>query len=120
MQSAAAVPCTSSSNGIKRTAANASFSDQQASSATQSLDQNNANSSSTASDSPPPPNKRQFIVVESPLKLETIASSVSFFSSSFHLKYPNSFFLTVADMDKFCLGFNTPLSAEALKKQFYL
>lgn len=76
MQSAA-VPCTSNSNGIKRTAANALLSD---SSQTGSSNNSDINSRmNQSSDSPPPPEKRSFIVVESPLKLETIASAVSYF-----------------------------------------
>lgn len=71
MQSAA-VPCTG--NGIKRTAANALSSPSPTSSS--SSHQNEL--SHQQSDSPPPPEKRSFIVVESPIKLETISSSVIF------------------------------------------
>ncbi len=77
MQSAA-VPCTSNSNGIKRTAASALLTE-----STTSQQSNNESDltrrMNQSSDSPPPPEKRSFIVVESPLKLETIASAVSFY-----------------------------------------
>lgn len=83
MQSAA-VPCTS--NGIKRTAANAldsnSSSSTSCSSETSSKAENTNHRARNAAfkpneESPPPPEKRSFIVIESPLKLETIASAVS-------------------------------------------
>ena len=74
MQSTA-VPCTS--NGIKLTAANALLSD---SSQKNDYSSNKSNSQSV---SPPPPEKRSFIVIESPLKLETIASAVNFNSFNY-------------------------------------
>lgn len=70
MQSAA-VPCTG--NGIKRTAASALSSSP---SPTSSTSNQNDSHSHTQSESPPPPEKRSFIVVESPIKLETISSAV--------------------------------------------
>ena len=73
MQSAA-VPCTS--NGIKRTAANALDSSSSVNNETTKSETNN-HRNKTCSESPPPPEKRSFIVIESPLKLETIASAVN-------------------------------------------
>lgn len=76
----AAVPCTS--NGIKRSATNALLSDTSSTSGGSGLNSSeyfNLNkSTSSQSISPPPPEKRSFIVIESPLKLETIASAVFF------------------------------------------
>lgn len=76
MQSAA-VPCTS--NGMKRTAANALLTESE--SDVNSYKQHNDykttdKDNSSQAISPPPPEKRSFIVVESPLKLDTIDSAV--------------------------------------------
>jgi hypothetical protein len=74
----AAVPCTS--NGIKRTAANAHLSDSSGANSGSAHSADNHHKSMSHSNSqsisPPPPEKRSFIVIESPLKLETIASAV--------------------------------------------
>lgn len=76
MQSAA-VPCTS--NGMKRTAANALLTESE--SDVNLIKQHNDykttdTDNSSHAISPPPPEKRSFIVVESPLKLDTIDSAV--------------------------------------------
>ncbi|RNA44393.1 E3 ubiquitin- ligase Bre1 isoform X2 [Brachionus plicatilis] len=63
----AAVPCPG--NGIKRTAANALSSPSPTSSSSSHQNEHQQ------SISPPPPEKRSFIVVESPIKLDTISSS---------------------------------------------
>ena len=69
MQSAA-VPCTSN-GGLKRTAANALASTDSTPATTFPPNHNNNRTMSTS----PPPEKRSFIVIESPLKLGTIASA---------------------------------------------
>lgn len=76
MQSAA-VPCTG--NGIKRTAASALLSDSSSNSSSTGGSNDGGTCSHTQSnaESPPPPEKRSFIVVESPIKLDTISSAVS-------------------------------------------
>ncbi len=75
MQSAA-VPCTS--NGMKRTAANALLTESETDT-NPVKHQHNDYKSETDATSPPPPEKRSFIVVESPLKLDTIDSAVEEF-----------------------------------------
>jgi hypothetical protein len=80
----ACVPGTSGSNGIKRSAASAQLSDTHAHSLQATTTNTNLNSgkmnnnlSFNNSISPPPPEKRSYIVVESPLKLDTIESAVN-------------------------------------------
>lgn len=77
MQSAA-VPCTSI--GMKRTAASALLTDTSGASSNSSqhskYDQHTGMDQKSQSISPPPPEKRSFIVIESPLKLDTIDSAV--------------------------------------------
>jgi len=80
----AAVPCTS--NGMKRTAASALDSGASSTNTSQSnkYDQHTGHmDQKSQSISPPPPEKRSFIVIESPLKLDTIDSAVFIISYIF-------------------------------------
>jgi hypothetical protein len=136
----AAVPCTG--NGIKRTAASALLSESTAASTTVNNNNNNNsnNNLGTSHDnsshghesesSPPPPEKRSFIVIESPIKLDTISSAVglifalfSFFFSSFDssrlvLCLFVSFFLLKEDLDIKVLRIqNKNLSERLIQRQ---
>jgi hypothetical protein len=85
MQSAA-VPSTS--NGIKRTAASALLNESGTNNGSNSNDGNESHTSlsNSQSISPPPPEKRSFIVVDTPIKLDTIDSAVNLFFFQFNIK----------------------------------